>query len=888
MQPETKIQKIEKEMFNRIRSYFSNILEIDNDDLTRLVLKAYLDDDKDVLDSILERENLENLNIGMTALLKARQQKIYYARDQASISHEAHEINQKGEASVCLYEKTDTRVMNSVSSVNNTDNNIDNIDNTDNNNAVNFTDEKKHIINKSDSESDTSSFALEVLPDHLIPIFKDKEKPVGLNAFIYKMETNASEDKEETVNDKIDEIRKALSENNVVIVQGNTGCGKTTKIPAMLLANYKKIVCTQPRRIAAINTARRVAQELNSQLGHLVGYAVRFDDKTSASTRLSFVTDGILLRELASSNSKSYIKYQNPIKHKKTPKNDNKNGNTPIKEDTPNSPIDSTCGDRLKSTDSVIKNKDEKFTDGSEEKISNRIPSSKNITEKCAYDLVIIDEAHERTLNIDFLMGYFKTQKNVKFLIMSATLDTEKFMDYFNCPCISIKHKVYPIKSYYLKRKTDNFLESALQTVLGILNKYDSGDILVFLTGHEEIERGAKELTERISGFKVDILRLYSQIPPEEQDKIFIPGPRKVILSTNIAETSITIQTVKFVVDCGNVRQMRQSCGSSVNFLEVVKISKAQAKQRMGRAGRIGPGIVFKLYTHEEYLAMDENPIPEILRSSLHSTILSLKSLNIEDVMNFDYIERPPPEAIRHSMSYLYYLKAIDDRGRITALGGKLASMPLDPEMSMAILTAKKLNVLDEVSTIVAFLNAGPIFPTSPELSKLVKNAKSAFYHKKGEFYTFLVIYDAWKTAKFSNAFLTKYFLKTRVMIQIVKVKFQLMNRQTAGTWHKLKEMAMNLTPNNKSIPVDGSIERSFCSGYFMNVSKISLDNHVYTNLFGGFECFIHPGDPLFKTHPKYVLFHEIICFKKEYMRNCLEVDSKILLEACNSTKHKA
>ncbi|MGL5900468.1 MAG: helicase-related protein, partial [Lactobacillaceae bacterium] len=318
------------------------------------------------------------------------------------------------------------------------------------------------------------------------------------------------------VESKIDLIYNLLKINNIVLIQGDTGCGKTTKIPRLLLKKYKNIVCTQPRRIAAISVAKRVSKDLNTKVGDLVGYAVRFEDCISKNTRLRFVTDGILLREIS--------QYQNLEK----------------------------------------------------------------------YDCIVIDEAHERTINIDILLGFCKSMldKNhkMKIVIMSATLATENFINFFNCPFIDIKHKKHPLENYFLKNyKTDCWFEETLKTIVQLEKTEPTGDILVFLTGQEEIKEAHEILKEYIDIGNCKFFTMYSSMPIEEQELVFEKYPiRKIILSTNVCETSITIENIKFVIDCGRVKQMRYSDNLGMYILETAMISKAQARQRSGRAGRTG------------------------------------------------------------------------------------------------------------------------------------------------------------------------------------------------------------------------------------------------------------------------------------------------------------
>lgn len=872
--------KARKEIYGHISSYLLNNLSIQNEGFSKIILNAYLENQTDMLESLLEPEHLKNLNRKILPIMK-----IFGAENEEDsvsakggtpkrdLMRSPPSANRKTQPACHRqkYDRTDVQRKRtegrpgSAEALERTSGVLD---------LLSDDRQKKHLCDSDYTEDcDTDEdlgFPFKDLPETLIPKEETQRQSAGLRSFIYKIEHPQADDEEETVEDKIDEIRHALSENPVVLVQGNTGCGKTTKIPRLLLSDFGRIVCTQPRRLAAMSVARKVASDVGSALGDLVGYTIRFDDKTSKNTRLRFVTDGILLKELSSLQGGKCGKKSQKQKSTVGAGRDVQNTRPP----------EGACGagKERENGDTVnldgarsIKIADGKNTGGS---------FASNTQDGAKYDLIIIDEAHERTVNMDFLMGYFKTLKNTKLLIMSATLDSEKFIGYFNCPFIEMKHKMHKIDYFYLRSKTSNYFKSALQTVAGILNGHDSGDVLVFLTGQEEIENGYTLLSDHYSGADVKILKLYSAMSSEEQDKIFQKGTRKVILSTNIAETSITIENVKFVVDCGKVKRMRRSSEASIDFLETVSISKAQARQRAGRAGRTAPGSVYRIYTHDEFLEMEENSMPEILRFNLSGVVLSLKALGINDVVNFDFIDRPPIDNIRYSLCFLYYLKAIDKYGEITPLGKRLVGLPLEPEMAMSLLTAKRLGCLDAVSTIAAFLNSVPIFIELKMDNQALKKAQKKFQHPKGDFYSFLLIFDSWKRSNFSFEFLKKNYLKPKTMMQILKIKLQLMNYPTNRSFSALKRAATDIHSRDPADDGENLIEKSFCSGFFMNIAKKSESG--YSTIFGALKCHIHPNDGLFKSHAKYVLFFEIVCIKKEYMRMCLAVDSKTLSEACN------
>lgn len=653
------------------------------------------------------------------------------------------------------------------------------------------------VLNETFSEDSTSSEVLE------------EKKCFGI--FKYGYEEKETNFKTSNILQKVKEIEDLLEKNDIVLVTGDTGCGKTTMIPKLLMKKYKNIVCTQPRKLAAINVARKVASDLKCKVGDKVGYSVRFDSKISKNTTLRFVTDGVLLLKFCSNSVTN-----------------SKNENTFFK-----------------------KNKKEKD-----------------------FDLIIIDEAHERSINIDFLLGYFKRlQKEnklfFKVIIMSATLNVEKFIEFFNCPIVTINQKKHKIEYFYLKTSVEDYVIYSINTAIDIVREYPKGDILVFLTGQTEIERACLSLQEIFTESHIAVLKLHSTMPPEEQDLVFQKtNKRKIILSTNIAETSVTIENVKFVVDSGKVKLLRRSESSLVDYLEIVGISKSQAIQRAGRSGRTGPGIVYRIYTEENYYNMQQNTLPEILRSNLSSVILSLKSLGVNNVENFEFIDAPLLDKMKSCIQSLYYLKAIDLYGNITDFGRFLSILPVCPELGASLFAASKIGCIDQVSTISAFLEFQNVFldikPESPDYKnfKLVKNK---FTNKKGIFYTYLQIYDEWKKADFKPAFLGSNFLNVSSMFQIKNIKEQLLN------------FFSNRIENNSNF------ESAFCFGFFMRIAK--RYENGYKTIFDHVECHLHPNDPLFKEFPKYVIFYDLLCIKKNYMYQCLEIDEKTLLQAVNQ-KH--
>lgn len=428
-----------------------------------------------------------------------------------------------------------------------------------------------------------------------------------------------------------DELIKAVSDNQILIVIGETGSGKTTQITQYLSESgftaRGKIGCTQPRRVAAMSVAKRVSEEFGCRLGQEVGYTIRFEDCTSPETLIKYMTDGMLLRECL---------------------------------------IDPDLQ---------------------------------------TYSCIMLDEAHERTIHTDVLFGLLKqaVQKRaeLKLIVTSATLDAVKFSQYFfEAPIFTIPGRTFPVEILYTREPETDYLDASLITVMQIHLNEPPGDILLFLTGQEEIDTACEILYERMKSMGPDvpeliILPVYSALPSEMQTRIFEPAPpgsRKVVIATNIAETSLTIDGIYYVVDPGFVKQKVYNSKTGMDSLVVTPISQAQAKQRAGRAGRTGPGKTYRLYTERAYRdEMLATPVPEIQRTNLASTVLQLKAMGINDLLNFDFMDAPPVESLIMALEQLHSLSALDDEGLLTRLGRRMAEFPLEPSLSKMLIMSVHL-----------------------------------------------------------------------------------------------------------------------------------------------------------------------------------------------------
>lgn len=428
-----------------------------------------------------------------------------------------------------------------------------------------------------------------------------------------------------------DELIKAVNDNQILIVIGETGSGKTTQITQYLSESgftaRGKIGCTQPRRVAAMSVAKRVSEEFGCRLGQEVGYTIRFEDCTSPETLIKYMTDGMLLRECL---------------------------------------IDPDLQ---------------------------------------SYSCIMLDEAHERTIHTDVLFGLLKqaVQKRaeLKLIVTSATLDAVKFSQYFyEAPIFTIPGRTFPVEILYTREPETDYLDASLITVMQIHLNEPPGDILLFLTGQEEIDTACEILYERMKSMGPDvpeliILPVYSALPSEMQTRIFEPAPpgsRKVVIATNIAETSLTIDGIYYVVDPGFVKQKVYNSKTGMDSLVVTPISQAQAKQRAGRAGRTGPGKTYRLYTERAYRdEMLATPVPEIQRTNLASTVLQLKAMGINDLLNFDFMDAPPVESLIMALEQLHSLSALDDEGLLTRLGRRMAEFPLEPSLSKMLIMSVHL-----------------------------------------------------------------------------------------------------------------------------------------------------------------------------------------------------
>ena len=631
------------------------------------------------------------------------------------------------------------------------------------------------------------------------------------------------------ITQKREDIIAAIKKHSVVIISGETGSGKTTQIPKMCLEAGRgmegKIGCTQPRRIAAITVANRIAEELGEPLGHSIGYKIRFNDKTRKSTRIKIMTDGILLAE------------------------------------------------------------------------TQRDPKL------FQYDTLIVDEAHERSLNIDFILGILKTlvtqRKNLKLIITSATIDTEKFSKAFHhAPIIEVSGRMYPMDINYLgpqpeeeENDAPSFVENTAEAVDRIVRLYPSGDILVFMPTQQDI----LDVMELIRGRKyqdTSVMPLFARLSARDQMKVFSKGSeRKIIVATNIAETSITIPGIKYVVDTGLARIPRYTPRTRTTSLLVSPISKSSADQRAGRCGRVENGVCFRLYSESDYLSRPTYTLPEILRANLAEVILRMMDLGMGEVASFPFIDGPAPKSITDGYDLLEELGAIElSKGRpeenkkpryeLTAKGREMAKIPLDPRLSGMLLEARNQGCEKEILVIAAALSVMDPRERPLEKTAAADEAHGLFAHPSSDFMGLLNIWNAYpgrkeagKTLALSRRFCKERFLSFKRMREWIDVHGQLAEMvkppiPLARSSNAPPEKAQS---QSREDVLYASVHRSILRGFLSNIAH-NKEKNIYTAARGR-EVMIFPGSTLFNKTKPWVVAAEIVETSRVYARTAGTID---------------
>jgi ATP-dependent helicase HrpA len=604
---------------------------------------------------------------------------------------------------------------------------------------------------------------------------------------------------------KRDEIRAAVEKYPVVIVCGETGSGKTTQVPKILLemgrAEAGVIGHTQPRRIAARSVAARIAEELKTELGGLVGYKVRFNEKTGPRTAVKLMTDGILLAE--------------------------------------------TQGD----------------------------PQLR------AYSTIVIDEAHERSLNIDFLLGFLKelTKKrnDLKLVIASATIDAEKFSKHFDgAPVVEVSGRLHPVEVRYrpvegdAEDTTRDEEEQALADAVDELIREGSGDILVFLPGEREIREAADVIRKRISG--MEILPLYSRLSSADQDRVFHPrGGRRIVLATNVAETSLTVPRIRFVVDTGLARVKRYSYRNKVEMLQVENISQAAATQRSGRCGRVADGVAIRLYSEDDFAARPAHTDPELLRSSLAAVILRALSLGLGKVEWFPFLDPPSPRAISDGYALLGELGAVDDDNALTALGREIARLPVDPRVARMLVAARAEGCLEQMLVIAAALSIQDPRERPLERAAAADERHAKFDDERSDFVSFLKLSKAFPDGA-SRRQCRENFLSYARMREWRDVQAQLRDAVGDLEWK-------SSSANVEKAEGHRALHRALLAGLLGNAGMKDEEEGNYTGA-RGIKFWVHPGSGT-KKPGKWIVAAELVETTRLYARCVATIDPKWLEE---------
>eukprot|EP00039_Didymoeca_costata_P018048 m.331944 g.331944 ORF g.331944 m.331944 type:complete len:709 (-) comp16824_c0_seq1:2032-4158(-) len=615
-----------------------------------------------------------------------------------------------------------------------------------------------------------------------------------------------------------EQILYMLEKYRTLVIVGETGSGKTTQIPQYLheaqwTTEGRVVACLQPRRVAATSVAQRVAQERGKRLGNEVGYSIRFDNCDGPMTRIKYMTEGTLIREMM----------RDPL--------------------------------------------------------------------LSVYSVIMLDEAHERTLFLDVVVGLLykiqKKRKDLRIIISSATLDAELFKDFFNtnetnnpakdtAGILRIEGRTYPVDIHYTMQPVADYVKETVTTVVEIHRTEPAGDILAFLTGQDEVDAVCTQIKERVDDMRgagqVLVLPMYGGLPAMEQMKVFDPAPegvRKVIIATNIAEASVTIDGIVYVVDCGFVKMKGYSPKSGIESLVVTPVSQASANQRAGRAGRVRSGKTYRLYTESAFQKLRTSNIPEMQRSNLAGVILQMKALGIDNVLRFPFLAPPPAKSMIRGLELLFALGVLDEQGALVdPLGLQIAEFPLDPMMAKMLLNSGEYGCSHEIVTIAAMLQVQHVFLNPPNRKRAAARARLFFSCVDGDHLTLLNVYLAFHRSGKNSQWCSRHFLNYRSLCRAVELRAHLVTY--------LRRFKVPL------VSCDGdedAIMRCIVSGYFANAARLGLDGK-YRTIRDDQTLQVHPSSVLYvEKHPKYVVFNEVLLTSEKYMRDISEIDGEWLAE---------
>ena len=603
------------------------------------------------------------------------------------------------------------------------------------------------------------------------------------------------------------EIQKLLSEHQVIVVAGETGSGKTTQLPKMCLelgfGNLGMIGHTQPRRIAARSVAARIAEELETELGGLVGYKVRFNDQISDDTQIKLMTDGILLAEI----------------------------------------------------------QNDRFLN--------------------QYSCLIIDEAHERSLNNDFILGYLKQllprRRDLKLIITSATIDVERFSKHFNnAPIIEVSGRTYPVEVRY-RPVVEEDDQDQLQGILNAVDELQAegrGDILIFMNGEREI-RDTAEALQKQNLKHTEILPLFARLSAQEQNKIFHPsGLNRIVLATNVAETSLTVPGIKYVIDPGTARISRYSYRTKVQRLPIEPISQASANQRKGRCGRVSEGICIRLYSEEDFNSRPEFTDPEILRTNLASVILQMTALGLDDIESFPFVDAPDKRHIQDGIKLLEELGAFEivrtksgEKRQLTVTGRQLAQLPVDPRLAKMLLSSVSQGALHEVMIIVAALSIQDPRERPQEKQQASDEKHRRFADKKSDFLAFL---NVWRYLQEQQKELSKNQFRRQCQKDFLNY---LRIREWQDIYHQIR-----LTVREMGLPINSEkaeyqqIHTALLSGLLSHIGLKEAEKQQYLGARNAHFA-IFPNSVLFKKQPKWVMAAELVETSKLWGRMVAEIE---------------
>ncbi|MDT7572322.1 MAG: ATP-dependent helicase HrpA [Actinomycetota bacterium] len=594
-----------------------------------------------------------------------------------------------------------------------------------------------------------------------------------------------------------DELMAALRDHQVVVVAGETGSGKTTQLPKMLLELGRGITGlighTQPRRIAARTVAERIAEELGTPLGETVGYKVRFHDQVSATTLIKLMTDGILLAELQ--------------------------GDKALRQ----------------------------------------------------YDTLIIDEAHERSLNVDFLLGYLKQllprRPDLKLVITSATIDPGRFAEHFDeAPIVEVSGRTYPVEVRYRPPSEDTDAVQAIAEAVDELEGEAPGDVLVFLSGEREIRDTAEVLRGRL-GDRTEVLPLYGRLSIAEQHKVFTAHTgRRVVLATNVAETSLTVPGIRYVVDPGTARISRYSARTKVQRLPIEPISQASARQRAGRCGRVADGICIRLYDEEEFEQRPAYTDPEILRTNLASVILQMTAIGLGDVAAFPFVDPPDRRNIKDGYDLLHELGALDDRRRLTPIGRQLAALPIDPRLARMVVEADKQGALREVLVIAAAMSIQDPRERPQDKQQAADELHARFADPTSDFLSYLNLWNYISEQQKA--------LSSSAFRRLCRSEFLnwLRIREWQDLHSQLRRVARSLRFSlNSSYPGPDAVHQALLAGLLSHVGLRDSEKREYAGARGA-RFAVVPSSALYKKQPTWVVAGELVETNRMWGRVCARI----------------